>query len=221
MSNNKVYLAKNILASGLDVEYVKSHLSRIKGINIIENGMGFKPSECKAFVIVPDKDFDINDDCMVALSKNVAKDLKEFIKNNEEPDCAMNYVYVYTGQFESEEYGDAEQDYPVALMSYEGGFGIVDKDNFNHYAEIELGDVEDQSNLLDYISGDIDISETVWVSTSRHHIPSAEFALPPAPTYEERRLRNMGCSSAEEAYHLLRTSSCSNSGRRLLLRRRK
>jgi hypothetical protein len=222
MSNTKVYLAKNILAGGLDVEYVKSHLSRIQGINIVENGMGFMPSECKSFVIIPDKDFDISEGNTVPLSKNVAKDLKEFIKNHTENEYPMNYVYVYTGEGDIECGSDAEISTPLVSMSYDGGFGVVDKDDFNHYAEIEIGEEEDQLSLLEAITTDIDAPSDCWIPVPRHHQPAPEFALPPPPTLEERRLRNMGTvklSENDPNYYL--EFKVFRLGRPLLLRKRR
>ena len=128
--NTKVYLAKHVLASGLDVDYVKSSLNRIEGIHIVENGMGFAPSECRAFVIVPEADFDISSTDVACLSKNVAKDLKDFLKNNDEGDSASDYVYVYSGKLRSDYPNDVESFTPfAALLCDAEAFGVVDKED--------------------------------------------------------------------------------------------
>lgn len=186
MSNKKVFLAKNILASGFDVEYVKSSLLRIPGIDIVEAGMGISPSECEAFVIVADDDFVLIDDESLSLSKNVAKDLKEFLKNSK-ISLAFESVYVYSHQDDVEDWDDAETTYARVLSLNDNDVIITNKDDYNHYAQI--GVYDEEMSLLSPISFDIGVDSTIWPTISRHHQPKPEFALPPIPTMEERRLK--------------------------------
>jgi len=216
MPNRKVYLAKHILATGLDVEYVKSNLSRIKGIDIIENGMSFKPSECAAFIIVPGKDFDVADETMVGISKNIAKDLKEFIKNNEDPDYAMDLVYIYTGRGESEDCRDVETTTPLFVTAY-SELDILDKDNFNHYGEITTGDENEQESLLELITDVIGAQDGCWLTIPRHHQPAPQYAIPAIPSVEERKLNKMG--SVKDVENIAHYERPTTSKKRLLIRR--
>lgn len=186
MSNKKIFLAKNILASGFDVEYVKSSLLRIPGIDIVETGMGIDPSECLAFVIVGDDDFVLIDDESLNLSKNVAKDLKQFFRHSH-LDSPQNSVYIYSHQDEVEDWEDAETTYARILSLDNDEVTTVDKDDYNHYAQVGVSD--EGMDLLTAVSVDLEVDGNIWPTISRHHKPKPEFSLPPIPTLEERRLK--------------------------------
>ncbi len=223
MSNKKVYLAKNVLASGFDVEYVKSSLLRIPGIDIVESGMGIEPRECSSFIIVPSdgavEDVEVN----VTLSKNVAKDLKNYYKSDNLEDT----VYIFAGVGPFEDPDDVENDIVLHYKPLDLDITIEDKEDFNNYASLDLVEGED---FLYNVSIDIGSSDfESWKSHPRHPQPKPEYALPPVPTLEERRLKKnplndeMGqWSENTTAYWEGRPFSDSSSGnKRLLLLRRK
>ncbi len=217
MSNTKVYLAKNILASGFDVEYIKSNLSRIPGIDIVETGMGIAPSKCAAFVIVPDEDSIGNVEDNIVLSQNVYDALNDFLEESEE-DYAEGRVYVFTGKMNSNNdyHNPAEQDHPMCLI-------LNDKDIITpdisqaHYAEIDMEDAcDDEEELLTCVSQDLNVSSEAWVNNKRHYAQAPQYAMPPIPSIDDRKLKKTATVTAE-----MRVMDFSApSKRRLLLRRR-
>lgn len=196
MQNKKVYLAKNILASGFDVEYVKSHLQRIPGIVIIEAGMGVKPEECNGFVIVPNAQEKFNKEISVILSKNVFKDLQSFLENFEE-DCPEDYIYIFQEPKASSYIGDIEKTVPFAWYCNESSFlEVSDKNDHDNYGTIEIENSEDDDDiirdsvdLLYCIGETLEVSKEEWITVPRHRIPFPQFAVPPVPSIEERLLK--------------------------------
>ncbi len=183
MSNKKVYLAKHILASGFDVEYVKSSLLRIPGIDIVEAGMGIDPKECVSFVIVPADGVVNNEVDLVYLSKNVTKDLKNYYKEGNDSDT----VYIFAGVEDSGDSHDVETDCVIYLSPMDKDINIEDKDDFNNYAYLDLMEGD---NFLDNISLDMGNGiYSAWRTNPRHPQPKPEYAIPPVPTLEERRLK--------------------------------
>jgi hypothetical protein len=220
MQNKKVYLAKNTLASGFDVEYVKSHLERIPGITIIESGMSFDPSDCQGFVIVPDAGFNENSEC-VTLSKNVAQALDEFVGNYDGGNDISDCVYIYSHSKPTDEMGDVEQTFPIcSYPEYEFEVDLLDKNNYDAFGTINLVQY-DVIELLPCVSELIDADHGAWVKVPRHFSPPPVFAVPPVPSLEERLLKKGGPIMDSN----MSTKSCiidfSNSDKRLLLLRRK
>lgn len=214
MSNKKVYLAKHVLASGFDVEYVKSSLLRIPGIDIVESGMGIEPKECSSFIIVAADGAmgDDGSDESVYISKNVAKDLKNYYKSIKD----SGTVYIFAGLSSPMDDADVEANDIVCYIPYDEDINVEDKDNFNNYAYLSI---EEADEFLFNISVDINASDYyAWKSNPRHPQPKAEYALPPLPTFEERRLKKSTADSVFDIYAL--NTQISVNRRRLLLLRR-
>jgi hypothetical protein len=223
MSNKKVYLAKNILASGFDVEYVRSSLLRIPGINIVEAGMGIKASECAAFVVVGNEDFDSSLEDEIVLSKDVAKDLKDFLKNSG-LDCPEEAIYIFS--HENDDYendDDIEKSHPLCGF-IEDDIEILDKNDFDAYAQIAVTADEDGMFLAE-VSDNINVGRYDWEKVPLHHKPKAEYAIPPVPSLEERRLKKMPLVVYDESGGLGTDGPWSplltSTDRRFLLLRRK
>lgn len=187
MSNKKVYLAKNTLASGFDVEYVRSHLSRIPGIIIVEAGGSIGPSDCAAFVIVPDPILSLDEiGDKVTLSKNVYTDLVEFLEDSEIADPEQN-VFIASEHRNTDEPGDVEESFPMALyLDYDHELSLKKKEHYDKFASINIVE-DDQTELLYGISEIIDAPHCAWVNVKRHHIPAPAYAMPPVPSIEERQ----------------------------------
>jgi hypothetical protein len=222
MSNKKVYLAKHILAGGFDVEYVKSSLLRIPGIDIVEFGMGIEPKECVSFVIVPAVGTIDDDEASVFLSRNVSKELKNYYKSGNSSDS----VYIFAGTELSIDSEDAEKETLLVLSPLDEDITIDDKDNFNQYAYLDLAE---QEGFLDNVSLDIGVTSYLWKTNPRHPQPKPEYAMPPVPSIEERRLKKspildeVGTWASHNDYWSARPCivDFSQGDRRLLLLRRK
>jgi hypothetical protein len=218
MSNTKVYLAKHPLASGTDSEFVKSHLSRIPGIAIVECGMDIKPRECAALVIIPDSSYDPENDGIVTVTKSLYKIITGFLKD-QRPDA----IYIYTGRGESDG-GDVESSTPmyVTLEDME----VEDDNNFDNYGIVYLSDIDFQGNLLEEVSRDISENPLAYINVPRHYQPAPQFAIPPIPSVDDRRMgKQYGTIAERESgdlranYHLEEYKP--SLGRRPLLKRRK
>jgi hypothetical protein len=222
MSNKKVYLAKNVLASGFDVEYVKSHLLRIPGIVIIESGMSVDPSECAAFIIVPDAGFKDNPSGQMPMSKNVAQALEEFVMNYDGDNCVEESIYIFSRPKTSDEPGDCEISYPMAFyVSDEFEIDILDKDNYDAFASLELVEGDDME-LLHALDEILDVGRS-WVKVPRHFSPPPVFAVPAVPSLEERKLKQYPSSVANSSVFdtgALQSQIHVNRRRLLLLRRK-
>jgi hypothetical protein len=222
MHNKKVYLAKNTLASGFDVEYVKSHLLRIPGIIIIEPGTQISPSECEAFVIVPDAHFDENSDS-VSLSKNVAQALEEFIGDYDGSNDISECVYIFSHSKPTDESQDVEQTFPIcSYPEYEFEVDLLDKDNYDAFGSVNLVQ-DDTVELLHCVSELIDADHGAWIRVPRHFSPPPEFAMPPVPSLEERLLKK-GAIIMDSTGHMSASTHIidfSSGDKRLLLLRRK
>lgn len=220
MHNKKIYLAKNTLASGFDVEYVKSHLERIPGIIIIESGMKISPSDCQGFVIVPNAGFDKNSES-VSLSKNVAQALEKFVGDYDGDNDLSDCVYIYSHSKPTDEMGDVEQTFPIcSYPEYEFEIDLLDKDNYDAFGSVSLVQ-DDTVELLHCVSELIDADHGSWIKVPRHFSPPPEFAMPPVPSLEERLTKKFGNSYDEAGHMSVRTCVIDFSDRRrlLLLRR--
>lgn len=219
MINKKVYLAKNTLASGFDVEYVKSHLSRIPGIIIIEANSNFSPSDCSAFIIIPDDNATSSFTDKISLSKNVHHSLWEFIENYEEDQDVNECIYIFKGSEESEAPGDVEKAYPMAFFADEElRTTILEGNNYNAYSTISIGE-EGDIPLLGIIAEIIGEDSTSWVEIPRHFTPPPIYAVPPVPSLEERKLKNYSVFDVNSVQK--RIDEITKDRRRLLLLKRK
>jgi len=204
MSNKKVYVAKSSLATGLDVEYVKSNLSRIDGIEIIECGMGICPSECVAFVVIPGPNELVGYICDI--NKTISKALESFLEGDYGYESD---VYIYCGKGDGDP-GDGETTTPIAYIVEEFENGI--NEDFNTYSNVETS--TEEFSMLFWIAEAIG-SDDSWRRTPRHYRPAPEYALPPPPSLEDRRLGKV--TSKQET----KSSVPLNVQRRLLLRSRR
>lgn len=199
MSNKKVYLAKSTLASGFDVEYVKSNLLRIPGIELVEFNSGIHPKECMSMVIVGapklgsfyyegEKTEDDNLIDSVELESNIAKLVKKFCKQNEEyPEEALERVYVYTEETHRAYSADCESTMPLCAYLVD----IEDTEEDSTFFE-----ASSSFNLLDMISLDCNINSNDWHAVPRRFTPREEFRIPEAPSIEERTIKAYARSSS-------------------------
>jgi hypothetical protein len=211
MSNKKVYLAKSPLASGFDIEYVKSNLLRIPDISVVEYSSGICPSKCRAVVYVHDEDFDfdnLDEDEPLSIGKSPSTAISEFLDGKHGDTCK---VYIYTRQEKSEHNdGDAESTTPRCIYSDE--FEECDEHPTHG---LLIANSWNDGNLLEYISCDIDNdNEFAWKKNPRHYTPAAEYAMPEIPSVEERELK-------KTAKHIVPEKEYIREGRRLLLRKRR
>lgn len=213
MSNKKVYLAKNTLASGFDVEYVRSHLSRIPGIIIVESGDSIKPGDCAAFVIVPNEGFNKEEEEKVTLSKNVTQDLEEFFEEYSGHESLEYITFIFTQSKGTDEPGDVEETFPLIVFPYDTEILYKKKEHYDKFGSLSL-EGWDEQELLVNISEIIDAPSSAWVSIKRHHIPAPEYAMPAVPSIEERQIKHHTTTQVVGRYF------SSISDKRLLLLRR-
>lgn len=215
MSNKRVYLAKSNLASGLDVEYVKSNLLRIPGIEVVEYSSGIKPSECECMVVIPDAGINPSEDEKIVIGKGVATAMESFLSGDS---FMLDLVYFYCGKTETTK-GDKESDKPFYYPAMD--FDIVNTDNWSAYAEVEI-DVYSEDCLLDAVAESIDSFPTSgWMKVKRHHEPEDAYKMPPIPDVESRRASKARTSYATEADFSIGEKSYSQSSGILLFRSRR
>lgn len=169
MSNKRVYLAKTPLASGSDVEYVKSNLLRIPEIELIEYGSRVSPEECSSFVLVPGDDFDIDNGCFVLGDNNVAHAIESFLSEND-----LSCIYLYSGQQDTNRHSDVENTTPmyVSIVDYD----IIDEDCDNY---LQLDFYEDEEEVLSAVSSDIECyNSKQWRAVARRYVPESIYAAP-------------------------------------------
>jgi hypothetical protein len=198
MFNKKVYLAKSNLASGFDFEYVKSNLLRIPDIEIIEYGDGPEPSECACFVYIPNSAIPFAD--VLPVNKNSFFAIDSFIKGFE---GGKNLpVFTYTGQDDTWDDEDVEDSLPMA-NPFEELFE-VDKDSWDGYGQLVINTQKDESLLHVINSLLTGSSRNTWRHNTRHHMPKKEYAMPPIPTFEQRRskgtVRHQSVEESEEGF---------------------
>jgi hypothetical protein len=216
MHNKRVYLAKSNLASGFDVEYVKSNLLRIPDIEVIDYGTGIRPSECACLVVVSSSTFNPEETETIKIGKEISKAVQDFIDGSENPDSALENVFVYCGIQEASR-GEADPDYPIGVVSLETE--IVDEDDWKNYADLQI-DEYSQDPLLDLVSQSIG-SYSSWRKNSRHYKPKEEYAMPPIPSLDQRRAAKAKRSHASESSdHQVETSRPKVTGVRILGGRR-
>lgn len=213
--NNKVYLAKSNLATGLDVEYVKSNLLRIPDIQVIEYTTGIKPSDCSCMVIVNgDSDnFVYNEEDPIFINKTICNALNDFLETGE-----LIYVYIYSGKGEATNSNDVESTIPTAyyLENYDEM-----QNSFDEYGVIGVDYCQCDFNLLEYVDDDInEFGLGEWMKVPRHKQPEAKYAIPPIPSPEMRKSPTL---VKQQASNTGWDKSILSAGkkRRLLLRSRK
>lgn len=183
MNNKRVYLAKSNLASGFDVEYVKSNLLRIPDIEVIDYGTGIRPSECSCLVIVSNSVFNPDITDTITVGKEVSKAMEEFFLTSE-----IESIVVYCGTEEAD-HNDVESNKATGAIAIDTE--IIshgdDEEDFKNYATLTV-DSYSKDSLLDLVCQSINsFPLSAWKSNSRHYQPKAEYAMPPIPTLEERR----------------------------------
>lgn len=171
MSNKRVYLAKDPLASGSDVDYVRSNLLRIPDIELVEFGSHICPSTCQAFVIVPGTNADASRDEFIMLGRNIVSTaVLSFLE-----EMRKDRVYVYTGRDHSDEARDVEYDTPKCV--YATSIYETDEDDESEYLQIDLDNCDD--NLLYTVSCDIDCDDCdQWTEVPLRYSPAAAYAVP-------------------------------------------
>jgi hypothetical protein len=179
MNNKRVYLAKSNLASGFDVEYVKSNLLRIPDIEVIDYGTGIRPSECSCLVIVSNSVFNPEVTDTITIGKEISKAMEEFSLVSE-----IESIVVYCGTEEAD-HNDVEPNKATGAIAIDTE--VNDEEDFKNYATLTV-DNYSKDSLLDLVSQAINsFPISAWKSNSRHYQPKAEYAMPPIPTLEERR----------------------------------
>jgi hypothetical protein len=174
MENKKVYLAKHPLASGLDVEYVKSNLLRIPRIQLVEFGDGIKVKDCAALVIVVNNPSKLNDE--IYINEDLFKLIDKFYKENDE-----EAVFFFTSKEECSPGYDVETTYPLALdLSY---YEENDTDSFEEYGIVYF---REEIELLPEVSNLIHESASAYQKVPRHYTPPPQFAMPPIESYTKQ-----------------------------------
>lgn len=183
MQNQKVYLAKSNLASGLDFEYVKSSLLRIPNIEIIEYGEGYEPSDCTCVVYVHDDTTLVQEEHILNINKNIFTSVEEFITSND--DDAINGIFIYLGKSYSSP-RDVEPTTPfmVPAAGYLANEGKCEWDDFG-ILTIEAPEGICLLESVSYAMGNRNI--TAWEQNTRHDQPEDKYAMPPIPSLAERK----------------------------------
>jgi len=211
MKQSKVYLAKELLASGLDVEYVKSNLSRIPNLEIVEFGSPIKPQDCDVIIYIPNPGLDIFNDYEVVLSKAPGKAISKFVEKGSWD--AIDSCIVYTSTKASSRTGDVERDTPMGIVP-NNFYTFDDPDSPDEFAQFDLdGEDAQECDILNYVSRQLGISDSDWMKAPRHHKPAEIYSMPPIPPEEDRASRLIPNVEKVSA------SSSKSSRRRLLIRR--
>lgn len=185
MQNQKVYLAKSSLASGLDFEYVKSSLLRIPGIEVVEYGEGVNPSECAALIYVHDNVQAVQEDHALPINRNVYTAVEEFVSQTENGE-AINGVFIYLGKSYSSP-RDVEETTPFMIPA--SNFVVAEEPTWEEHGILVL-EAPEGICLLESVSYAMGVSDTeAWEKYSRHHQPKEKYSLPPMPSIDERRSR--------------------------------
>lgn len=208
MSNKRVYLAKSNLASGFDVEYVKSNLLRIPGIEIVDFSSGISASDCTCLVIVPES-FENSD---INIGKGIYMALEDFCEGG---DNDLDNVHVFIGKTDSKE-KDVESTTPRSVTPYD--YYEEDEDDYVNFGTI-CTDENNEKDLLSIVSKQLAVADNkAWRKVPTHHQPAKEYALPKIPSVAEREVKK----SVSNARHGNSTANyASESGKRLLIRRRR
>lgn len=179
----KVYLAKSNLASGFDVEYVKSNLSRIPNLQILEYGSG-TPEEADCVVIINDSsEKNLNQEIFV--NKNISKILLSYLNNN-----FNDNIFIYNG-FKNSERLDVEKTTPLCKkfesidLNDENDTEVQKERDWQKHSLITLSN--NSYNLLESVCFCLDINKTSWLKNTRHYKQEDKYALPPIPSLDARK----------------------------------
>jgi uncharacterized protein YuzB (UPF0349 family) len=184
MQNQKVYLAKSNLASGLDFEYVKSSLLRIPNIEIIEYGDGYEPSDCTCVVYVHDNTTLVQEEHILTINKNIFSSVEEFITTNGDEE-AINGIFIYLGKSYSSP-RDVESTTPF-MVPAAGYLATEDTSSWDEHGILTIEATEGIC-LLESVSYAMDNRNiTSWEQNPRHDQPEDKYAMPPIPSLAERK----------------------------------
>lgn len=182
MCNSRVYLAKSALASGLDVEFVKSNLLRLEGVTVVEYGDNIHPKNCDVIIIVGNTGtFNIEEGSINA-SEGTHKAFNSFIEKKD-IDCA----FIATGWMKSDK-RDVEPN-KMILRRVEAHFldcSADFKDNTYFTVKSLLCGLDTVANIVG--------SANDWKVVPRHYEPAPEYRMPRIPSPIERAQRR-GTSS--------------------------
>jgi len=208
MSNKKVYLAKSTLASGLDVEYVKSNLLRIPDIEVVEYASGIKPSECACMVIIPPSTFNHdNGDTDFTVGRGIESAYTDFVNNHP---FLGDGVFIYKGKKDSK---DVESTCPL----YVTAAWMEETESENEFI-LNIDCYFDPSNLLTDVSEHIGADDyKAWKKIPRHYQPEPIYSMPSVEKIKECMTKKTTSNISRP----LKPEECFNSKGILLLRRRK
>jgi uncharacterized protein YuzB (UPF0349 family) len=185
MKNQKVYLAKSNLASGLDFEYVKSSLLRVPGIEIIEYGQGVEPNDCTCLVYIHDNVNAIQDDASVSINKNVYQSIENFVSQTEDG-SAIAGIFIYLGKSHASP-RDVEDTTPFMVPAGSLGDNVMDDViSWDNQGRLFI-DAEEGMSLLESVSIAMELSSIdQWEKITRHNHPAPMYAMPPIPDISSR-----------------------------------
>lgn len=171
MGNQKVYLAKSNGASGSDVEYVRSNLLRIPGLELVEYSSGIAANECEYIVVIAETQ-ELDGDSRIIVSKNVGTVIEDFLQSE---DGYLDNVLAYVTQGNSSQM-DVEKTTPVVMDLNDFELG---EDETNSYLTLNT-DVK--YSLLASINSNYD-----WIRVTRYPVAKDIYSIPPIPDFETRR----------------------------------
>ena len=180
MSNKKVYLAKSNLASGFDVEYVKSNLLRIPDIEVIDYGTGIRPSECSCLVVVSNSIFDAKTTNTLKVGKEIAKAIQDFSAGNSN----LSNVFVYCGS-EKAPRDDIEPLQALGVASDQ--IEINETADWKEYADLYIDNYSKEALLVTVSKSIGNYPSTGWRKYPRHYRPAPGYEMPAIPSYNDRR----------------------------------
>jgi hypothetical protein len=185
MRNQKVYLAKSNLASGLDFEYVKSNLLRIPYVEIIEYGQGYEPSECACMIYVHSNVTEIQEDETILVNKSVSDAMIEFMSQSDDG-SAIAGIFLYLGKSHVSE-RDMEPTTPYMVPA--NGIIVINEAPWDAHANVLITAPEGLS-LLDHVSHALgEARYKDWEAYRRYADIADSYALPPIPSIELRQSR--------------------------------
>jgi hypothetical protein len=172
--------AKSNLASGFDVEYVKSNLLRIPNIEVVDYGTGIRPSECSCLVIVSNSTFDPKTTKSIKVGKEISKAIQDFSAGNSK----LSNVFVYCGT----ERSTREDIEPIQAIGVASDETIINEAaDWKEYADLMI-DHYVKDPLLVLVSKSIGTyPSTSWRKYPRHYKPAPGYEMPPIPSYDDRR----------------------------------
>lgn len=187
------------MASGFDVEYVKSNLLRIPGIEVIEYASGITADECDCIVFVPEEGIDFSE-CgdEITIGRAATTAINDFIQDHP-TGCASN-VYIYTGNDNTgKSDGDCEPTTPIGFHC--DNFELLDDSTFDAAGILYFSEYND-CTLLEFVSDEIGEDSFAWKKIPRHYKPAPEYAMPEVASVEERQSAKSAKYIAPEAAYV-------------------